>query len=351
MYKDQSGKVLFPCIILVLVLMCGYFYLPDTHGNTPQFKRSATQVLSETAITQTKDIILEAVGSARANQAINITSAQSDYITALYFNDGDTVKQGDILVSLLDKQEQLSVDTFKINLKEQKRQLKRLEELARSQSTAQSQLETQRSVVDNLTAQLRSALSKAKEFKVTAPFDGILGKRQVSVGSFVTNNRVITTLDDINIIKVDFKVPEKYLSLLNIGMKVTLSSDAYAEQLFDGEVSHIESRIDVKTRSVEVTASVANTQGLLRPGMLLHVAIKLNNLTAIMLPEKSIIPRQNKHFVFIIDDNSKAQQVEVDILTRFKGMVAIKQGVSEGQRVITEGTMKIRSGSTVVEKG
>ena len=351
MYNKQSGKVLFPVLILILIAISGYFYLPVSHSKTGPSSRPATQVAAHTVSTDIKSININAVGTARANQAINIISAQSDYVETLTFKDGEFVKAGQLLATLRDKQERLTVKELKINLKEQQRQLKRLQELARSQSAAQSQLEEQASEVDALQAKLANAESKLQEMIIKAPFSGVLGKRLVDIGSFVNSNTPFTTLDDISIIKVDFQVPEKYLAQLTQGMQVSAISDAYPNAPFTGEVTHIGPRINQATRSVSVTASFENDANLLRPGMLMQVALELGRIEALMVPEKSIIPRQDNHFVYIIDAENKAQQVKVELLERFHGWVAIKSGLEAGQQVITEGIIKIRPGSSVTTQG
>ncbi|OHU86303.1 MULTISPECIES: efflux RND transporter periplasmic adaptor subunit [Pseudoalteromonas] len=350
MFTQQSGKALFPFIILVLVAILSYLYLPISQGQVSRAAGAPTTVSAQTASMQEKTLYISAVGSARANQAIHISSSQSDYITDIYFNDGDVIKQGDKLVQLQNEQERLAVKELKINLKEQQRQLKRLEDLAKSQSAARSQLETQRSVVEALQAKLQLEQTRLDELLISAPFTGILGKRLVSVGSFVNSSTSLTTLDDISIIKVDFQVPEKRLATLHTGMTVVGKSDAYGERAFIGQVSHIDPRIDSATRSVQVTASFENPESLLRPGMLMHLELELQTYNAIMLPEKSVIPRQQKHYVFVIDEQQKAKQVEINILARFNGWVAVSSGVETGQQVITEGVIKIRSGSTVSVK-
>lgn len=185
---------------------------------------------------------------------------------------------------------------------------------------------------------------------ITAPFSGILGKRQISIGAYVNNSTIITSLDDISIIKVDFKVPEKYLAQLNVGMKVMTQNDAYPEKTFTGKVTHVSARIDAITRSVEVTASFANKSGLLRPGMLLNTALQLSSNQAMMVPEKAVIPQQDKHYVFQIEDGI-ATKVEVNVAGRHNGWVAIDEGISNGQLIVTEGIIKIRSGSKVSVKG
>lgn len=350
MYSKQSGKALFPFIITLLLGLCVYLYLPSSQGEQSDFTASATQVTAHTVASEENAVLIEAIGSARANQAIYIQSAQNDYVTDIYFKDGDLVSKGQKLVQLQSQQEELTVKELAINLREEKRQLERLTELSRSQATAKSLLEEQLSRVDATEAQLENAKTKLSEMTITAPFSGILGKRQISIGAYVNSSTIITSLDDISIIKVDFKVPEKYLAQLNVGMKVMTQNDAYPEKTFTGKVTHVSARIDAITRSVEVTASFANKSGLLRPGMLPNTALQLSSNQAMMVPEKAVIPQQDKHYVFQIEDGI-ATKVEVNITGRHNGWVAIDEGISNGQLIVTEGIIKIRSGSKVFVKG
>ncbi|TVU84549.1 efflux RND transporter periplasmic adaptor subunit [Pseudoalteromonas neustonica] len=350
MYAKQSGKALFPFIITLLLGLCVYLYLPSSQGEQSDSTVNATQVTAHTVASEENAVLIEAIGSARANQAIYIQSAQNDYVTDIYFKDGDLVSKGQKLVQLQSQQEELTVKELAINLREEKRQLERLTELSRSQATAKSLLEEQLSRVDATEAQLENAKTKLSEMTIIAPFSGILGKRQISVGAYVNNSTIITSLDDISIIKVDFKVPEKYLAQLNVGMKVMTQNDAYPEKTFTGKVTHVSARIDSITRSVEVTASFANKSGLLRPGMLLKTALQLSSNQAMMVPEKAVIPQQDKHYVFQIEDGI-ATKVEVHVAGRHNGWVAIDEGISNGQQIVTEGIIKIRSGSKVTVKG
>ena len=350
MYSRQSGKALFPFIIALLLIFSVYLYLPSSHGKQADPSQKSTQVSAHTVSSQENAVMIEAIGSARANQAIYINSAQNDYVTDIYFKDGDLVSKGQKLVQLQNKQEQLTVKELSINLQEEKRQLNRLTELSRSQSTAKSLLEEQLSRVDATEAQLENAKTKLDEMLITAPFSGLLGKREISIGAYLDNTTVITTLDDVSIIKVDFKVPEKYLAQLIIGMKVLTQNDAYPGQTFTGKVTHISSRIDSVTRSVEVTASFANKSGLLRSGMLLNTALELSSNQALMVPEKAVIPLQDKHYVFQIKDGI-ANRIEVHVSGRNNGWVAIDEGLASGEQVVTEGLIKIRTGSKVSVKG
>ncbi|MBQ4838338.1 efflux RND transporter periplasmic adaptor subunit [Pseudoalteromonas luteoviolacea] len=349
MRANQSGKALFPTLILMLIALCGYLYFPATQGEQSNRASRAVEVSVHTVTPQHRAVTAEAIGSARANQAVDITSSHSDYISDILFSDGQSVTRGQKLAQLNNKEELLAVKELTINLKEQQRQLTRLTELAKTQSAARSQLDAQRSTVEALNTQLQATKLKLSEMTIYAPFDGVLGKRLVSIGSYVKDNTPLTTLDDINTIKVDFQLPEKYLAKLTLGMKTSVVSDAYQQQLFWGHISHIDPRIDESTRSIQVTASFDNAENHLRPGMLLNVAVQLQQVNALMVPEKSLIPRQDKHFVYIVEDN-KVKQQQITLLNRFSGWVAVK-GIESGQLVVTEGTTKIRSGSQVTVKG
>ncbi|KZN58287.1 hypothetical protein N473_05960 [Pseudoalteromonas luteoviolacea CPMOR-1] len=349
MRAKQSGKALFPTLILMLFALCGYLYFPASQGEQTNRSTRTVEVSVHEVVAEQRAITANAIGSARANQAVDITSSHSDYISDISFVDGQEVSRGQKLAQLNNKEELLAVKELTINLKEQQRQLTRLTELAKTQSAARSQLDAQRSMVDALTTQLQTTKLKLSEMSIHAPFDGVLGKRLVSIGSYVKDNTPLTTLDDISIIKVDFQLPEKYLAKLALGMTANVTSDAYSGRAFLGQISHIDPRINEATRSIQVTANFNNTDHALRPGMLLNVAVQLQQLDALMVPEKSLIPRQDKHFVYVVKDN-KVQQQQITLLNRFSGWVAVT-GVQAGELVVTEGTTKLRSGSQVSVKG
>jgi membrane fusion protein (multidrug efflux system) len=350
MRNYQLGKILFPFLIILLVVTCIYLYLPK-HSDANQTFANKPVIVSAVNVTmQTQSIDLESLGTSRANEAIFIKSAQNDYVTEVFFNDGDIVKKGQVLVQLNSEQEKSAVAELQINLKEEQRQLNRLTELAKSQATAKSLLEEQRSKFEATQVQLASATIKLAEMTITAPFSGRLGQRLISPGAFITSANEITTLDDISTIKVDFNVPEKYLAALKPNMVVTAKSPAYPDITFSGVLSNISSRINPATRSVPVTASFDNKNQQLRSGMLLHTFVKLSEFNAILVPEIAIIPIENQHFVYVVE-NGLANRKEVTILQRLHGQVAIAQGLSEGQQVVTEGIIKIRPGSSVEVKG
>ena len=254
-----------------------------------------------------------------------------------------------MLVELQDDEEKNRVKELEILLQEEQRKLNRLEQLAKTQATARSALDEQKATYDATKTQLASAKIKLSEMKIYAPFAGTLGQRQISKGAFVNNNSEITTLDDTSIIKADFSVPEKYLAQISLGMAVNATSPAYPAQEFAGKVTHIASRIDTNTRSVQITASFDNSENLLRTGMLLYSELELSAEKTLMVPEKSLIPQQDKHFVYVINDG-KIEKRQVVIGLRRGGWVAISEGLKEGEQIVTEGIIKLRPNSPVTIK-
>ncbi len=186
---------------------------------------------------------------------------------------------------------------------------------------------------------------------ISAPFSGVLGLRQVSEGAYLTAGTVLTTLDDLSQIRLEFSVAEYYLAQLKPGMTVNASSVAYPGKLFTGQIKAIDTRLDPVTRSVKVHALVPNDQLELRPGMLLNVSVTLAELQALQVSEKAIVPLQNKHYVFVVNKDNSVTQTEVQLGQRIPGLVEIVSGLNAGDEVVIEGTTKIRSGSLISKVG
>jgi membrane fusion protein (multidrug efflux system) len=235
---------------------------------------------------------------------------------------------------------------LQINIREAKRQLVRITNLAKESVASEQLLDEQQARVKALTAQLEVANSQLAEMQITAPFSGVLGVRQVSVGALVTPGDVITTLDDLYKVKVDFGIAENHLSTLALGQTVTAISIAYPDKPFQGVISSINSRVDPVSRSIRVRAIIDNPNLELRPGMLLQITLQKKILTTLVVPEEALLPIEDKQFVYVVKDN-KAIQTEVKVGRRKPGIAQIISGINEGDYVVTEGTLRLRNGSTV----
>jgi membrane fusion protein (multidrug efflux system) len=169
----------------------------------------------------------------------------------------------------------------------------------------------------------------------------------VSIGTLVKPGDVITTLDDISIIKVDFTVPEVFLGALSVGMPIRVGVEAYPSRVFEGKVVGIDTRVDPVSRAVAVRAEIPNTDGVLRPGMLMTVSALKNPRVSLSVPEQSLVPLDDKQYVYVVGADMKAERREVKIGARVPGTVEILSGLKAGEKVVVDGTIRLRPGAVV----
>lgn len=289
---------------------------------------------------------LEALGTARANESVNISSKTSNVVTAIHFRDGERVRQGQLLVQLDDAAARADVAAAQAAVNESESQYNRARELLNTQAVSKSQFEQLEATLKSNRARLQAAQARLEDTVIRAPFSGRVGLRRVSVGTLISPGDVITTLDDTSVIKLDFAVPETYLSTLREGLSVRATASAFPNRTFTGKVVSIDSRVDVNTRSVTVRALLANEDGALKSGMFLNVQLAKDDRETIVIPEEALTPEAEKQFVFVVADG-KAIRREVRIGGRRPGSVEIVDGLDAGEYVIVEGTQKVRDGAPV----
>mgnify|MGYP003639231753 FL=1 len=320
-------------------------------GGIPAFARGGAGGATAVSVAQVSQQLMfdqvESVGTAVANESVNLTPKDSDTISRVGFQDGDLVRAGDILVELTNASETARLSEAQSTADEAVRQYERLRTLNGDNLISATDLDAARTRAETAQARLEGVIVAMDDRLIRAPFSGVLGFRNVSEGSLVSPNTIITTLDDISVIKLDFSIAEAYLAQIASGQTIRAESIVYRGRQFDGTVQVVGSRIDPVTRSVQVRAVIDNSGGELRPGMLMTVSVALNSVQAVVVPEQSLVPRSGKQFVFVVDEANVAKQVEVVIGRRRPGIVEIIQGVSLGDMVVTEGLARLRPGQTV----
>lgn len=289
---------------------------------------------------------LEALGNARANESVDISSKTSNVVAAVRFRDGERVRAGQVLVQLDDAQARADVAAAQAAVTESESQYNRSRELLNTQALSKSSFDQLEATLKANRARLQSAQARLEDTVIRAPFSGRVGLRRVSVGTLISPGDVITTLDDTSVIKLDFSVPETFVATLREGLSVRATAPAYPGRAFVGKVASIDSRVDQNTRSVIVRALLANEDGALKPGMFLNVALAKDERETLVIPEEALTPDAEKQFVFVVADG-KAQRREVRIGGRSPGSVEITAGLEAGDRVIVEGTQKVRDGAPV----
>ncbi|MEE8258822.1 MAG: efflux RND transporter periplasmic adaptor subunit [Sphingomonadales bacterium] len=252
--------------------------------------------------------IIEAIGTARANESVTLTAQVSDTVKEVHFTDGGEVEAGTILITLNNAEELANVSSALAAYTEARQQFDRTKPLVDQGTLSQAALDAAIREVNEATGRLDAARARAGDYIISAPFAGILGLRQVSPGTLVSPGTPVTTLDDISLIKLDFSIPERFLSTITPGQEIVATAAAYPLQIFRGAVTAIDSRVDPVTRAVTVRAELANPEALLRPGMLLTVDLVSNLTQSLSVPEKSIIPVGEEEFVFVVREDGTVER-------------------------------------------
>jgi membrane fusion protein (multidrug efflux system) len=290
---------------------------------------------------------IEALGTLRANESVLVTAKVSETVVRVNFQDGDLVEAGQVLVDLSGGAEIAGLEEVAATYREAQQQYERLRELSVQKLIPQSQLDAQRGTVDAARARLNVVRARLSDRVITAPFAGVLGFRQVSPGTLVTPGTTIASLDDISLMKLDFAVPETFLSALAKGQVVTARSAAFPDREFNGIVATVDSRVDPVTRAVTVRAEVPNPDRLLRPGMLLTLRVFRPERQALVIPEIAVIQVAQDAHVFRVKADDTVEQVVVTLGQRRSGEVEITGGLAAGDRIVVDGTVKLRAGAAI----
>ncbi|MBX3712685.1 MAG: efflux RND transporter periplasmic adaptor subunit [Lysobacter sp.] len=294
---------------------------------------------------------LIAIGTVKARESVTVTAKVSEIVQTVHFDSGQEVRAGAPLITLSDRQQQAALAEAQASADEADRLLRRQSELVQQQLIARAQVDNQRAARDAAQARVAQIRAQIADRVVRAPFSGVLGLRQVSPGALVTPGTPIATLDDISRVYVDFPLPESQLSRIGAGQRVDARAVAYPDQRFEGIVQTIDARIDPATRAVQVRADLPNPQRLLRPGMLINVEIAGAERSALLLPEIAVTQVGRDSFVFRVNDRNGVEQVKVVVAARRGGQAEIVEGLSVGDRIVVDGTGKLRPGNTIVEAG
>ena len=347
MSEAQSLSVFRVCTVASAILAAGILAScgaggPEDGGAVPPI----TVVTTAVAPVEWRDSI-EALGTARAKESVTLTAKVSETVRKVAFDSGDVVSAGDVIVDLSSGVQLAGLEEARAAFQEAERQLARGQELAPTKVISDSQLDTLRSTRDAAKARMDVVRAQLSDRVITAPFDGILGFRQVSPGSLVTPGTPIATLDDVSIIKLDFSVPERYLALLSRGQDIAAHSETYPDRDFAGKVASVDSRVDPVTRSITVRAELPNPERLLRPGMLLSVRLFQVPRQAIVVPEIAVIQVGTDAYVYRVAQDQTVARAKVALGARRRGEVEITAGLESGDTIVTEGAVKLREGARV----
>lgn len=293
---------------------------------------------------------VEALGTLRASETVDLTVNVAETVDKIHFQSGQRVKQGQVLVELSVREEKALLQEARYTMDEALSQLNRIRAVAERGDASQALLDEKSREYFVARARLEAIRIRLQDRIINAPFDGVVGLRNVSTGTYLAPGDVITTLIDDRKMKLDFSVPSLLLSSLHPGVSIVAYSKPFPEREFSGTVEVVDNRVDPISRSVVVRAILPNDDGALKPGLLMEVELMTREREALLVPEAAIVQQSRDHFVFLLrasDEGQIAEKRKVQIGSRWRGAVEIVAGLHAGDVVITDGTLKVENGDPV----
>lgn len=336
---------------LALVGAATFRLMQNDRASQQGFAPQAIPVAVESVGSMEFADLVEALGTAHANESVTVTSKVTDVVSRIAFESGEFVTAGQVLVELADAEEASTLTEARSALDQAEREVARYGELSSRGVAAEQQLETLRSAADQARARVRTIEARLADRIVRAPFDGVVGLRDASPGMLVRPGDVIATLDDVSQIKLDFTVPEGFLGAVTPGAKLEATAAAYPGEVFLGEVTQIDSRVDPVTRSATVRAIIDNADRRLLPGMLMVVEVVRDERQSLAVPELAVTRQADTAFVYVVTEGERgAVALRRDVVTgaRRDGMVEITSGLQPGETVVSKGVHRLRDRAPVV---
>ena len=312
-------------------------------------KRSERAVVVEAAVARgaktTTDI--RAIGSLRSDESVQIASEIAGRIEEIKFTEGGVVAAGDVLVKLDDDLAQAAVADAKARFELAEANDKRARQLSASGFATEKAFDEAATKFEIARATVELERTRLAKHTINAPFSGVVGLRKVSPGSFIAIGTAIVNLEKIDVLKVDFKLPEHLLASVSVGQSVDVIVDAHPGKTFVGEIYAIDPQVDVNGRALALRARLPNADMALRPGRFARVLVKGKQVREVVLvPESAILPRGGENFVFRIDAG-KAFEARVKLGERHGAEVEILEGVLPNTQVVTAGQLKLRNGVAI----
>jgi membrane fusion protein (multidrug efflux system) len=308
---------------------------------------AATAVEAARVIVDTVLEDMRAVGTLSANESVVIAAEIAGRISRIGFIEGEPVKAGDVLVELDDTVLKAELDKVRSDVSLARANRERALTLANQGAGTQRARDETEAAFQAQQSNLALAEARLQKSSLTAPFSGIVGLRNVSVGAYVIPGQRIVDLTDIKTLKVDFRVPEISATRLRVGNTVLVTADAVPGETFEGNIYAIDPVVDVNGRAMRLRAQVANPQGRLLPGFFARVRVVVDQRpNALLVPESAILPLDGKILVYRIVDG-RAVQTEVVLGQRLPGQVEILKGLSASDMVVTSGQQRLREGSLI----
>jgi membrane fusion protein (multidrug efflux system) len=296
----------------------------------------------------------QAVGSLRSRQGVMLRPEVAGRVKQIFFNDGQRVRKGQLMVQLEDQLQQAQVAQARAELSIAEANHKRNQELVAQNFISQRSLDESAAALEVSRAKLSLAQATLQRLQVLAPFDGITGLKQINVGDYLKDGADMVNVEDIDAVLLDFRLPERFQAKVRAGQKAQLTVDALPGRPFSAIVQAVDPLIEANGRSVGVRGCIDNRQQQLRPGMFARVnAVFGSRDNALVIPEEAIIPQGGRTFVVKVVQGDKpdvrvSERVAVKVGLRQPGKVEIVEGLAAGDTVVTAGHQRLQKDGTAV---
>jgi membrane fusion protein (multidrug efflux system) len=338
----------FPAWLVVPLALagCKEQSAPGAAGRAPG--GFAVQAVVVEAKAQPVSESLTLIGTVAANEMVEVKSETDGTIAEILFKEGQAVKQGDLLVKLDESKSAASVAEAEANFKLSQANHERSKQLFEGQLISQQEFDQIAAQFQANQAGLELKRRQWKDTQILAPFGGVVGARQVSPGQVIARNTTLTWLVDLDTMKVEVNVPERYLSQVVLGQSMEFGVAAFPNDHFKGDVYFISPQLDPATRTALIKARIPNPGHRLKGGMFANLALTLRlRDSAIVVPEPALVSNGDAVTVFVVDEKSVAQIRPVKVGLRLAGKAEVLSGLQAGEKVVVEGVQKLFPGASV----
>lgn len=356
MMKRMTLMLVLVAVFVIAVALLKYSAIRKGMAMGAKFAPPPTAVTTVKVKAQTWQPVLSAVGSLKAVQGVTVTTDLAGIVSEIAFESGKAVKKGDLLVKLDTQQEDAQVRSAEAKLTLAKSDIERKRDLIVKKAIAESDLDTAQSQLTQAQAAVAEMKAVVSRKRLTAPFDGLVGIRQVDLGQYLNPGAAIAPLQSLDPIYVEFAMPQQHFEMLAVGKKLRVGVTGLAGERFDAEITAIDSQVDVNTRNVMVQGTVRNPDHKLRPGMFADVEVLLPDKEGVLaIPTSSIAYAPYGDSVYVVRektgaDGKTAKEVEQRFVTlgpKRGDQVSVVKGLKDGDEVVSAGVFRLRPGAAV----
>ncbi len=342
------GKKLIVWVVVIVCIVAGiWYFFKDVADKKPSHQLPTVGVQTTTAQQKKWQEKVQATGTLSANQGVMVSTEVSGKVTQIFFKSGQMVQAGTPLVQLDPSVDRAALASALSQIPLDENQYKRALDLYKKGVGSKSDLDERQAALEQSRAEAAKAKATLDLKLLTAPFSGRLGLRKIDLGQYVNPGAAVVNLQAIDPMRVEFSIPQVYLEKLALGQKVTITSDSYPGQTFDGNVYALDSAVNTNTRSLGIWASIPNQQHELVPGTFAEVTLFVGQpMEVITVPQTAIVYNNTSDFVYKVI-NDKAVKTDVKLGQRVGKLVQVASGLKAGDVIVAAGQNRLYDGASV----